>query len=327
MARKRKQRTEEEQAPPAQHEKEEEEEEEEEEDQEADDDGDEDSDDEALNLGNAESEETLSVDFGFFDPKASDFHGVRALLLNSSSLQSLGKSWDVSGLADLMCEQVEVGSVAKVIGEGKEEPADDDVLGFMSAINLHTHRSARFAQELRASLIKRCADSKTRDELTGYLAHANTGLIVSERLVNLPAALVPSLVDSLLQDIDWASQHAEGAAACEAFRFSQLLLVAPVSLSTSGGESSGAGGSSDANTSMAAPGKKKKKRANEAADARAALLESVAFERTEEEILAAAADWCALLNGSGRSRQVVMLLRPAQIRDTLPALHGAMGES
>ena len=75
---------------------------------------------------------------------------------------------------------------------------------------MHAHRSARFAQELRASLVKRCPDALTRKQLAERLDDARSAVIVSERMVNLPAALVPSLVDALLKDLTWASEHAEG---------------------------------------------------------------------------------------------------------------------
>ena len=290
---------------------------------------DDDDDDEALDLGTADASDPLPMDFGFYDPKAEDFHGMRALLANTSSLMPTGSSWDVGGLADVLSEQVEVGSVAKTIGEGSEEPADDEVLGFMSAVNMQVHRTKLFAQEMRASMLKRCPDVAARDELAKRLDDARTGLVVSERLVNLPAALVPSLVDSLLQDIAWAAAEAEEAATRDALNFSQLLLVASVTLKAGGpgaGSSSGAG--SSGGPLDAGAGKKKKKREREAAaaSAHAALLEAVDFMRPEEEILAGAAEWQALLNGPGKSRQMVLAFTPEAARQALPALHAAMGE-
>ena len=48
-------------------------------------DGDDDSEDEGLNLHEVEgTPTTMQVEFGFFDPKPTDYHGVRALLARSS---------------------------------------------------------------------------------------------------------------------------------------------------------------------------------------------------------------------------------------------------
>ncbi|KAL3911490.1 MAG: hypothetical protein SGPRY_008672 [Prymnesium sp.] len=52
----------------------------------------------------------MQVEFAFFDPRESDFHGVRTLLAGSPIVPS---SWDVGGLAAILVEQVEVGSIVK----------------------------------------------------------------------------------------------------------------------------------------------------------------------------------------------------------------------
>lgn len=74
-------------------------------------------------------------------------------------------------------------------------------------------------------------------------------------------------------------------------------------------------------------GKKQKRLHNLATPSdHATLFEKVVFSRTEEEILAAAAEWYTILNGSGASRQVVLSLSAQRMRETIPALHAAMGE-
>ena len=313
-----------------------EEEEEDDDEDDEDDEAEEDDDDrEALNLGTEDATEPLSIDFGFFDPKSSDFHGMRALLLSGTALMPAGSTWDISGLADVLSEQVEVGSVAKTIGEGSEEPADDDVLGFMSAVNLQVHRTKLFAQEMRASILKRCPDASAREELSRRFDDPRVGLIVSERMINLPAALVPSLIDSMLQDIAWAAENAEDKATRDALNFSELLLIAAVTLKPgngAGGNGSSGGpigaGASSSEGGASGGGKRPKKRERQAAaaSAQAALFETVEFVRTEEEILAATAEWQALLNGTGRTRQMVLALTPEGMRQAIPALHAAMGE-
>ena len=284
----------------------------------------------ALNLGTEDANELMQVDFGFFDPREADFHGMRALLSGEQSLLPQGAAWDVGGLAAALCEQVAVGSIVKVIAEGSEEPANDDVLGFMSAVNLHAHRDARFASQLRASLTARCADPAARQKLSALLAEPRTGLLVSARLVNLPAALIPSLVDSVMQDIAWAVTSADDAAERDSFRFSHLLLVARVGLRQGGTAAASSSSSSSMPSDPPAAsggGKKRKKAAAAAATREAEFLESLEFERAEEEVLAAAAQWSALLNGTGRSRQLVMSLTPEAVRAAVPAMHAVMGEA
>ena len=168
----------------------------------------------------AGAKDDMKVDFGFFDPRELDFHGMRALLTDGSSANSLvapGATFDAGGLADVLCEQVEVGSVAKVVAADSEEPANpEDVLGFMSAISLKTHRKKAFAQQFCASATQRCADGRARSTLEGLLRRRH-GFDRLLRMLNLPPALVPWLVDSLMQDLAWAVEHA-GAEERAAFR-------------------------------------------------------------------------------------------------------------
>ena len=101
-------------------------------------------------------------------------------------------------------------------------------LGFMSAVSLRAHRDARFVKELRASLTQRCADGADRARLQTLLDAPRSGLVVSARMLNLPPALVPSLVDALMQDLAWAVANCDEAGEREAFDFERLLLVAQV---------------------------------------------------------------------------------------------------
>ena len=279
-----------------------------------------------------EKKESLSVDFGFFDPKPSDFHGMRALLASGGANSLLPSAYEVGSLADAVSEQAAVGSVVKVIAPNSEEPAEpDDVLGFLTAVNLRSHRDNAFAKQLKASLTQRCSgDSKAKERLASLLADEKLGVLVSSRMVNLPAALLPSLVDSLLQDIKWAVKEAEPVAERASYDFSRLLLLATVEVnkdvggegsSSADGDAGGVGGGSSGG------GKKRKKmKAAALAAASAAQLEGLTFARMEEEVLAAAADWSVLLNGSGKTRQLLLVLSLEAMRQAVPAIHGMVSD-
>jgi protein BCP1 len=83
--------------------------------------------------------ETVQADFAFFDPKPSDFHGVRLLL--KTYLDS--KPWDLTGFVDLILEQTTVGTVVKMAEDeedGEEGEANggdnDDLFGLITVLNL-----------------------------------------------------------------------------------------------------------------------------------------------------------------------------------------------
>ena len=288
-------------------------------------DDDDDEDDEPIELEQEKgAKPELQVDFGFFDPNEADYHGIRAMITagNGNDLLPAGAAIDVSGVAGVLCEQAAVGSVAKVLASGSEEPEDDaGVLAFMSAISLHQHRAAPFAKALTASYLQRCADASAKAALQTLLTAESTGLVISARMINLPPALVPDLVDSLLKDVAWAGENSDEPVERETFRkMTKFVVVASVDLPAEGGagsSSSGGGGAFDGGG-----GKKKQKRAMEAA----ALLESLTFARPEEEVLAAAAEWSTLLNGPGRSRQLLMALTPKAIKESIPGMRAIMGD-
>lgn len=298
-----------------------------------------DSEDEGLQLeDHNEKEASLKVDFGFFDPREEDFHGLRALLVSGGANSLLPSQYDVGALAAVLSEQVAVGSVVKVLGENSEEPADvHDVLGILSAINLHAHSRQPFVKEFRTSVTQRCAgDAATKAKLQAVLSEPTTGVMISSRMVNLPAALVPSLVDSLMQDIDWAGKHAEPKEERDAFKFKKLLLLATVEVPGGGGSGGGSGGGGSSadmgggdGAGSSEGGKKEKRKkavAHAASMALAAQLEALTFARVEEEILAASAEFRVLLNATGPTRQLLLCLTPTAIHEAVPAMHAAMGE-
>lgn len=285
----------------------------------------------SINVGTEDREE-MQVDFAFYDPEESDYHGMRTLLASGASIMPPGATWDVSGLAGVVSEQAAVGSVVKIAAEGGDEPADGEVLGFLTAISLHAHKSACFAKEFGASALSRCAAAADKQALEKMLGGSATGLVVSERLLNLPAALIPSLVDSLLQDIEWARENADEASDRKNFGLDTLLLVANVELGDDETAAAEGGAASSSAAPSAAPGKKKKKKKGKGKGAAGAGgsseldLHSLDFCRAEEGVLAHVARFCTLLNGTGKTRQLLMALELGAIREALPALHAAMGE-
>ena len=191
----------------------------------------------------------------------------------------------------------------------------------MTAVNLHKHSGAKCVQQVVASVLQRTADPKARDAVQKLLDDASqpTALVISERMLNMPLALVPNLVDSLLQDIDWAAANAPKEERAS-FRFSRLVLLAQVAHATAGASGDAAAAGTDTGV---AGGKKRKKASMEG---QAALVDSLDFVRPEEQVLAHSADFCALLNGAGRSRQLLLSITPAAMREAVPALAALMME-
>lgn len=75
----------------------------------------------------------VQADFEFFDPKATDFHGVKILLQNYLD----EKDWDLSGFVELILDQTTVGTVVKVADD-----EDDALFALVTALNLARYKAS-----------------------------------------------------------------------------------------------------------------------------------------------------------------------------------------
>ncbi|XP_051148411.1 protein BCCIP homolog [Andrographis paniculata] len=170
---------------------------------------------------NEDSEGVVQADFVFFDPKPSDFHGVKVLL--QSYLDK--KQWDLSGFVDLILGQPTVGTVVKI-----ENDEDDGVYSVVSALNIGRYKDNKCIAELKDHLIKVCHDSNVINKLRTLLedqAH-DVGLIVSKRVVNLPPQLLPPLYDGLFDEVEWATEDEPTEELRNSFCFKFYLIICTI---------------------------------------------------------------------------------------------------
>ncbi|KAL2233302.1 UNVERIFIED_CONTAM: Protein BCCIP [Sesamum indicum] len=160
-------------------------------------------------------EGVVQADFVFFDPKPGDFHGVKVLLQTYLD----NKLWDLSSFVDLILGQPTVGTVVKI-----ENDEDDGVYSVVTALNLERYkasyclfpfspsylipRDSKCVIELKDYLLKVCEDMDVIPKLRNLVGeHAkDVGLVVSQRVVNLPPQLLPPLYDALFDEIEWATE-------------------------------------------------------------------------------------------------------------------------
>ncbi|KAL3635965.1 hypothetical protein CASFOL_020512 [Castilleja foliolosa] len=168
-----------------------------------------------------ESEGDVQADFVFFDPKASDFHGVKVLLKTYLD----NKLWDLSGFVDLVLGQPTVGTVVKI-----ENDEDDGVYGVVSALNLGRYKDNECITEITDYLLKVCHDTDVIAKLRSLLKdHAkDVGLMVSQRVVNLPPQLLPPLYDGLFDEVEWATEDEPTKELQNYFRFKYYLIVSKI---------------------------------------------------------------------------------------------------
>ncbi|GFY96392.1 CDK inhibitor P21 binding protein [Actinidia rufa] len=144
----------------------------------------------SLSSEKEEFEGIVQADFAFFDPKTDDFHGVKVLLQTYID----DKQWDLSGFVDL------------ILGQTTEHTCINEIKDF---------------------LLKQCKEKDVLDNLRSFLGVQvqNVGLLVSQRVVNLPPQLLPPLYDALFSEVSWATKDEPTAELRKSFCFKYSLLV------------------------------------------------------------------------------------------------------
>uniref|UniRef100_A0A7S0LNB5 Protein BCP1 n=1 Tax=Coccolithus braarudii TaxID=221442 RepID=A0A7S0LNB5_9EUKA len=272
-----------------------------------DDEDDEDERDEDEDLALAEAEgtdvsatERLNIEFTFFDPRPNDALHIRALL-QAGTLSATGVN--TLELADYISEQAAVGTLIK---------ADDDVFGFLTALPLQHLRNHACVKPLISLVFDCCSQPAAKQALATLLTGRDSiGLLISERLVNAPLQLVPDLLESLVQDIEWAKENEEEPPLRAAFDFRHLLLVCKVTKAAPG------------EVSSELPRKKQKKGSAKVIGLGWEELQALHFDRVEEEALAYEAEWCCHLSTPGASL-LLALLTPLTVKRMVPKLRAIM---
>ncbi|CAI5992054.1 unnamed protein product [Closterium sp. NIES-64] len=161
----------------------------------------------------AHPHQILMVDFDFFDAQPSDYHGVKALLRTFLD----GKRWDLPAFVDAVTSGTPgggaagegdaagsggggggsgsgSGSVATVVKAGDE----GSILGLSACLPLIC-KSKGWTADFVRFLHEGCDNRAQWDELWKVMQRGRVGVVVCERVANLPFQLVPHLFRSTLQ--------------------------------------------------------------------------------------------------------------------------------
>ncbi|KAK6197330.1 protein BCP1 [Scheffersomyces amazonensis] len=171
-------------------------------------------------------EEIVNVDFDYFDlnPEV-DFHATKTFLR-----QLFGDDEakiDISGLADLILTKGSVGTTIKTDG------IESDPFALLSVINLNDNITkpsiksvldyvfdkTKSQLEFNIFLKKLLSNGQTTKNSNKQL---KVGLIISERMINMPVEVVPPMYKMLLEEM----QKAEDAR--EKYEFDYFLIISKV---------------------------------------------------------------------------------------------------
>lgn len=156
--------------------------------------------------------DTINVDFEMFDPQpAHDFHGIKNLLRQLFDADS--PLFDLSALTDLILSQPLLGTTVKTDGN------ESDPFAFLTVINLHEHAAHPAVKTLVAYLQTKAGANGMLRSLLDPKTPGQVGLILTERLINMPAQIVPPMYKMLLEEIEWAVQEGE------AYNFTHFVVL------------------------------------------------------------------------------------------------------
>ena len=271
---------------------------------------------------NKKEKEIIDVDFEFYDPKPIDFLGLKMLL--GPWLDGL--EFDSSGLCDALISQRSVGTVLKTEEAG-------DPIGVLSCLDARRSlkkegedeekkRHVPALAQLERYLIS-CAPTPDDAEKVraafaaggekGKNKSKHMGVVVSERLLNVPPVVAQPLHEALFAEIAWATEDEPTAELRESFAFGQYLVVSRVYLDDGKGKG-GEEEEEDEEDESDDDGKKKSKskkraRASPAVAAPSSTTPVVVFARPEDQFFSEVAEWSfvfeppALPDSTDRHRQ------------------------
>ncbi|KIH89364.1 protein BCP1 [Sporothrix brasiliensis 5110] len=170
--------------------------------------------------------DVVNVEFEWFNFDLEvDFHGTKTLLRQLLDVDAA--LLDVSGLADCILAQSTIGSTVKVDGKA------NDAYAMLTALSLREQRENKAVAQLTQYLAdKAAAAAETNAALAPLLpllsdqssgpseaGKPHIGLILSERLINMPAEIAPPLYTMLMDEVEAAVEDGEP------YQFTHYLIL------------------------------------------------------------------------------------------------------
>ncbi|RMZ91751.1 hypothetical protein DV736_g999, partial [Chaetothyriales sp. CBS 134916] len=159
--------------------------------------------------------DTINVDFEWFDPQPDvDFHGIKALLQQLLDVDA--PLFSLTDITDLILSQPLLGSTVKVDGH------QTDAYAFLSVLNLQEHGAKPYIAKLLQYIRAKANSTPQLAPLAALLSQGPAppvGLILTERLINVPSEVVPPMYTMLLEEIQWALEENEP------YNFSHYLIL------------------------------------------------------------------------------------------------------
>jgi len=137
-----------------------------------------------------------------------DYKAINAYLEHYVKVKSI---FDSRQLADIILKQ-------DYIGSSIHQEDYDDCFGFISAVNLKVHSSELCIVQIQNYIVNSAPPSEKNH--WDQLVHGErVGLLISERIVNVPHGLAPGLHQSIFEEIQWAIEDGYS------FEFDNIIYI------------------------------------------------------------------------------------------------------
>ncbi|PRP86881.1 hypothetical protein PROFUN_03629 [Planoprotostelium fungivorum] len=140
-------------------------------------------------------EEEVDIDFDLKEIVDTDFHPLKSLLKNYLA----DALFDSSGFIDLILAQNVIGSTIKV------DQDEAVTLGLITMLSLSHHKKQECVKQFISYITSHCPQQHKK-KLDKVLDEKKVGLLVNERMVNVPLELAPPLHQILYDDIEKAKK-------------------------------------------------------------------------------------------------------------------------
>jgi len=118
-----------------------------------------------------------------------DFKSMRRFLLNYCQKQTFNSAEFV----EIICAQPEVGSVIRQMDT-------EDSFGFITVINIYQHREKSCIKQIKKYVLS-VVPKEEKDKWEKILESPTLGLLINERINNVPHAIAPQLHESLFEEV------------------------------------------------------------------------------------------------------------------------------
>ncbi|KAJ7596518.1 p21-C-terminal region-binding protein-domain-containing protein [Mycena floridula] len=166
----------------------------------------------------SDSPSFIDVDFDFFDLNADvDYHALKRLF--QQLFQRDAELFELEQLTDLILSepQIHVGTTVKT--DGKET----DPYAVLTVLNMHVHQNHPSIKALAAYFLRQAAsrDPSFHSILQNLFAQSDShvGLVLCERLINMPVQVIPPMYNMLTEEIKAAVDQNQP------YKFSHLIFV------------------------------------------------------------------------------------------------------